>query len=425
MTIQKVSGNGNFTTKRNTVRQNYNEITQTALTSLKEVTEKTDRLLWRCDPSPHIHNVTYDEVTRLLQGYIENEVDLNNDGSCRRICSDYYNTTSKSCSDEKFCAQQPKCSGRIHDCLFIDSIQSVCQSPENSTRRYEYVKYGERKYLGKNEKCWRDVNKVQSWKKGFFTECTYCFCLCDEQGPKSDRYFNLRETLSDVNANKVVTGVRFVKRNRIFHLQIQQGELLPRGLINESTVEWKPVDNYEIGDSSVKEGVDYHTLTYQNRAIDLDEVTKPDDTTFVVTGVRFQVLDGHLNLKVHFSQWDFVKGKLIDPEVNSIWQSNDNVYNREQLRLYNKQVPTLAYENPRYSKNTQYLEFTNSGGWGDASQTTIPFIDIQEVEFKPPVPLAGIGIHHRGYEYESRFASGFGGFVGPKIVSYDLSPYLG
>ncbi|XP_060651515.1 uncharacterized protein LOC132788200 [Drosophila nasuta] len=319
--------------KRNSVRENYNEITQTALTSLKEVTEKTDRLLWRCDPSPHIQNITYDEVTRLLQGYIENEVDLNT--------------------------------------------------------------YG------------------------------YCFCLCDEQGPKSDRYFNLRETLSDVNANKVVTGLRFVKRNRIFHLQIQQGELLPRGLINESTVEWKPVENYEIGDTTAKEGVDYHTLTYQNRAIDLDEVTKPDDITFVVTGVRFQVLDGHLNLKVHFSQWDFVKGKLIDPEVNSIWQSNDNVYNREQLRLDNKQVPTLAYENPRYSKNSQYLEFTNSGGWGDASQTTIPFIDIQEVEFKPPVPLAGIGIHHRGYEYESRFASGFGGFVGPKIVSYDLSPHLG
>ncbi|XP_062134531.1 uncharacterized protein LOC133844517 isoform X2 [Drosophila sulfurigaster albostrigata] len=337
MMIQRVSGNGNFITKRNSVRQNYNEITKKALTTLKEVTEKADRLLWRCEPSPHIHNVTYDEVTRLLQGYIENEVDLNTDATCSRTCADYHNATSKSCSDNKFCAQQPKCSGRIHDCQFIDSVLSVCQSPENSTRRYEYIEYGESKSLGKNEKCWRDFNKVKSWKKFLSIDCSYCFCLCDEQSPKSDRYFNLRETLSDVNANKVVTGVRFVKKNRIFHLQIQQGELLPRGLINESTVEWKPVDNYEIGDSNAKEGVDYHTLTYQNRAIDLDEVTKPDDTTFVVTGVRFQVLDGHLNLKVHFSQLDFVKGKLIDPEVNSIWQSNDNDNNRKQ------NLPTREY----------------------------------------------------------------------------------
>ncbi|XP_034101870.1 uncharacterized protein LOC117566449 [Drosophila albomicans] len=283
MMIQKVSGNGNFTTKRNSVRQNYNEITQTALASLKEVTEKTDRLLWRCDPSPHIHKVTYDEVTRLLQGYIENEVDLNTDGSCSRTCADYHNTTSKSCSDEKFCAQQPKCSGRIHDCQFIDSIQSVCQSPENSTRRYEYVKYGERKYLGKNEKCWRDVNKVQSWKKWYFTECTYCFCLCDEQRPKSDRYFNLRETLSDVNANKVVTGVSGVFT---------------------SSPEW-----------------------------------------------------------------------------------------------------------------TDYLEFTNIGMLMDVAQSTIPYIDIQDVASIPPVALAGIGIYykHRGLN---------GGFVAPQIISYDLSPHL-
>ncbi|XP_062130809.1 uncharacterized protein LOC133841967 [Drosophila sulfurigaster albostrigata] len=55
------------------------------------------------------------------------------------------------------------------------------------------------------------------------------------------RYFNLRETLSDVKVNKVVTGVRFVKSNRVFHLQIQQGQLLPRGFIKASTVEWKPL----------------------------------------------------------------------------------------------------------------------------------------------------------------------------------------
>lgn len=33
-------------------------------------------------------------------------------------------------------------------------------------------------------------------------ECSNCFCLCDEPGEKSDRYFSLREVTSDIGANK-------------------------------------------------------------------------------------------------------------------------------------------------------------------------------------------------------------------------------
>ncbi|XP_034101869.1 uncharacterized protein LOC117566448 [Drosophila albomicans] len=416
MMIQKASGNDNFIIEKNTVRENYNEITKNGINSLKKVLDNTNRHLWRCDPTENIPNVTYDVVTRLLQGYIENEVNLNNGASCFQTCEHYQSTTSKGCFDEEFCTEQPKCSGRIHDCQFVDSVLSVYQSPENSTRRYEYIEYGESKSLGTFSNYWSKLNKVESWNRWIFFECSYCFCLCDEQSPKSDRYFNLRETLSDVNANKVVTGVRFVKRNRIFHLQIQQGELLPRGLINESTVEWKQVDNYEIGDSNAKEGVDYHTLTYQNRAIDLDEVTKPDDTTFVVTGVRFQVLDGHINLKVHFSKLDFLKGELVNPEVSN-WQTKEHVSKRRQMTLDNLPLPPTSGVFTSSPEWTDYLEFTNTGMLMDVAQSTIPYIDIQDVASIPPVALAGIGIYykHRGLN---------GGFVAPQIISYDLSPHL-
>ncbi|XP_051862933.1 uncharacterized protein LOC127565966 isoform X2 [Drosophila albomicans] len=97
-------------------------------------------------------------------------------------------------------------------------------------------------------------------------------------------------------ANKVVTGVRFVKKNRIFHLQIQQGQLLPRGAINESTVEWVPIDDFKITDPDVCDGVDYHSLSHQERGIDLDEISTLDGQASVVTGLRLRVLSGRLNL---------------------------------------------------------------------------------------------------------------------------------
>jgi hypothetical protein len=59
--------------------------------------------------------------------------------------------------------------------------------------------------------------------------CSYCLCKCDQQGPDSDRYFSLLPAESDVSTNKVVTGVRFAKRNRVVQLEIEEAEALPEG----------------------------------------------------------------------------------------------------------------------------------------------------------------------------------------------------
>jgi hypothetical protein len=72
-----------------------------------------------------------------------------------------------------------------------------------------------------------------------------------------------------------VTGLRFVKVNRVIHLQIQEAGLLPRGEINMTSVQWRPVDDYRISDSDVYNGKDYHTLSWEQRAIDLDDLVAP------------------------------------------------------------------------------------------------------------------------------------------------------
>ncbi|MCH1922453.1 DUF4803 domain-containing protein, partial [Shewanella sp. A3A] len=86
--------------------------------------------------------------------------------------------------------------------------------------------------------------------------------------------------------NKVVTGIRFTKSNRIIHLKIQEGELLPMGGINETTIEWNHVDDYNIDYEGVTVGVDYHILTWEGMAIDLDDIKVPHDCA--VTGVKLR-----------------------------------------------------------------------------------------------------------------------------------------
>lgn len=86
--------------------------------------------------------------------------------------------------------------------------------------------------------------------------------------------------------------------------------------------------------------------------------------------------------------------------------------------MHNLDVPTrsIASSLPQ-SKHNQYIEFVNSGLDKDAAQSTVPFIDIQDVISNPPVPLSGIGIY-----YKARL--GFGGFVAPKIITYDFTPHV-
>lgn len=113
------------------------------------------------------------------------------------------------------------------------------------------------------------------------------------------------------------------------HLQIQEGVMNPRGLINETTLQWVPVKNYTIRDSGVRNGIDYHTMTWDKRSIDLDELK--GDASHVVTGIRFRLVGSHLNLEVRFTEADFEEGKLVDID-KSTWRSNDNTGNSAERR---------------------------------------------------------------------------------------------
>lgn len=118
--------------------------------------------------------------------------------------------------------------------------------------------------------------------------------------------------------DRVVTGVSIIKRNRIIQLMVSESVVLPYGKINTTSTfdeDGKLIphyhlvahDDFKITDRNVQNGVDYHKLTWEKRALNLDTVTAPANK--VVTGVRFQLTaDHHLALEIRATDFNYETG---------------------------------------------------------------------------------------------------------------------
>lgn len=91
---------------------------------------------------------------------------------------------------------------------------------------------------------------------------------------------------------------------------------------------------------------------------------------------------------------------------------------RSEMSLKSPNIPTRskAKSLPISNSNT-FIKFTHTDINKDAAQTTVPFLDAQDVVNNPPVPLEGIGIFVKAQD-------GYGGFIAPKIKTFDYGPYV-
>ena len=153
---------------------------------------------------------------------------MNDRKTCKSSCSAYTFAESKGCYSNLFCAKQPKCNGRIFDCQFFNADAWVCMAGDEGKRRYDWVEYEDGTLLGNKGTCVNKI-KVDSWWRYIFWHCSYCFCKCDEITEDSDRFWSLQPAQADTSQNKIVTGVRFVKRGKIIYPQIQQATALSEG----------------------------------------------------------------------------------------------------------------------------------------------------------------------------------------------------
>ncbi|CAH0751220.1 unnamed protein product [Diatraea saccharalis] len=416
--LLRIYGKGNFTQEASLTRQRYGERTAETAAAARAALSLAKRDLYRCDPPQHKEGETYAEVTRFLQGYVENEVNMNSDRTCRDNCAYYTVAERHNCLSGTFCEKQTKCNGRILDCQYIDSDMWVCPANSyHSNRRYEWIEYENGRIFGRVGSCASGTTKVDSWWRWLFWHCSYCMCLCDEANEKSDRYFSLWPSTSDVKNNKVVTGLRIVKSGRVFHLQISEGTLGERGVITPG--DWVPVQKFDPDDPGTTLGTDYHKLTYEKRAIDLDELDSP--AGHVLTGVKFTLVGAHLHFEIRATPFNYATGRL-SPE-RSYWIGNDNTdvadMPRKRLELYRPDIPTRSHTPLSVdSTHDQYVEFTHTDLEADAAQSAVPFIDIQPVSpMKGGGLLSGAGIIHRGIK-------GSGGFIAVKLFTYDYSAHI-
>jgi len=412
--VLKINQKGNFSLEAEAARRKFEVEAEQKLEAVKQVLPEMSRRYMKCDPREHKEGETFLKVKGFLQGYIENEVDMNDYGTCKSKCSEYTYTESKGCYKDLFCAKQKRCAGRIFDCEFYHADAWVCmsQSPE---RRYDWIEYEDGTQLGQTGQCINKI-KVDSWWRWVFWHCSYCLCKCDEITEQSERYWSLEPAVADLDQGRVITGARFIKKGKIFHLQIQQARVLREGGIDEETKEWK--EPASVDSNNLTTNPKIFTMSYEQRAMDLDRLTAPEG--YILTGLKLRSIGGHLNLEIQVTPVSFATAELMRDQ--SIWIANDNTpasrRPRKLLPLVIPDIPTrLIGSNKVDGEHDEYLQFDTTSAHKDVSQTTIPFIDGQPVSPSPATWLAGAGIYHKG-------RIGFGGFIGISVETYDFSRHL-
>lgn len=389
------------------------------MNSIKMVLPQMSNEYRKCDPPVHKEGETYLEITKLLQGYIENEVDMNDRQTCKSNCGAYSFTESKSCYKDLFCAKQPKCAGRIFDCQFFHADAWVCMAEDGSHRRYDWVEYENGIQLGEKGQCKNKI-KVDSWWRYIFWHCSYCLCKCDEVTEDSHRFWSLLPAQADTEKNKIVTGVRFVKKGKIIYPEIEEATALPEGGIDESTRSWtssQEIAHSNVGNLTKNTGAVY-TMSYEQRSVDLDTLVAPEG--HVLTGIKLRNIGGHLNLEIQVTPMDFTTGNALSDR--STWIANDNtpatLSPRTLVPIIMPDVPTKWHgQNKVDSTTDQFIQFDSTSAHEDVAQTTIPFIDSQSVAPNPATWLSGAGLYHKGQ-------IGYGGFLGLKVSTYDFSRHL-
>ncbi|XP_063904366.1 uncharacterized protein LOC135123538 isoform X2 [Zophobas morio] len=419
--IKKLCKIGDFNMELQDLREEFQRRTNNLVATIKPYMERASSALWRCDPQNHVKDETYIEVTNFLHGIILNKVNLDPNERCSEECDVFTYTTKYQCHDNKWCKHQTTCP-KIINCLYIDSSMEVCRSEGmfKTNRRYDYVKFGNGRHFGKRKSCSRSrTTGLETYRNWLVYKCSYCYCLCEEGPPFfSERYINMRLTESNKTDNKVMTGLRFVKNRQVIHLQIQEGTLLPYGQIDLDTLRWVPVEDYKVTNSSYHPGKDYYTLKWEERDFDLADIMVKEGS--IVTGVAFRKVGTRLHLQVQATPFNFTSGKLRNGF--SVLEDDPDIRRKhkfaKQLILDRVDIPIRSdLPSDKFTTN-KYVKFANTDYDKDAGQTTIPFFDAQPLESAIPVPLVGVGVFHKG-------TSGFGGFITPRIFTYNFTKHLG
>ncbi|KAF7988532.1 hypothetical protein HCN44_001105 [Aphidius gifuensis] len=226
-------------------------------------------------------------------------------------------------------------------------------------------------------------------------------------------------SLAPVTASRgyVVTGVRWKFINRTLYLNIQEGRLL-NGTILSDTIKWKPIDFNQDNETIVTIG-DGEGFP---KGFGLADVQLPID--YYVTGVQFDFEKNNsinrnqvIRLNVHGKKFGNINEKGLHEVVDRTWKKSAWRIFNTQIELTEADASEFATENRVLSDTGDFVHFQQTDDVKDAAQTTVPYLDIQEVTKNTPEPLGGIGMYYKGQE-------GFGGFFALKILVPEVPQFV-
>lgn len=217
---------------------------------------------------------------------------------------------------------------------------------------------------------------------------------------------------------RVITGAYLTKINHVIQFVISEHFLGPNGKIiaaNDEVMQWRSGPLFEVNDNRSRNGIDFHTLTFDHRSVNLDTIIAPIGQ--VVTGVRFhRNTAGRLHLEIRATDVDLATGQLINLE-KSIWLSNPS----GGKHRINTDLSDISIRSPKPSvpnhKDDCFIRFGPTHNRIDISQRTVPFIESMKIQPKILTPLSGIGLYHKGQR-------GYGGFLAAKLIVYNFEPHI-
>lgn len=157
-----------FRHKAADLRADYEKKLADSLEASQEIFERSSRSLWRCDPDVFEEDFNFLEITRLLQGHVENEKDLNRERTCTETCPNYQFTEEFGCSERSVCNRQPKCLGKLLFCITLEDDMWICPGNKKGSRRYEYIEYDNGRVLGDSKPCAGNGFSVRQKKISIF-----------------------------------------------------------------------------------------------------------------------------------------------------------------------------------------------------------------------------------------------------------------
>lgn len=119
---------GNFKAEAELMQKSFESRYMVKSENMQNFLNSVDQTIRTCEPSTYEEGRTHIEVTRLIQGFYENESNLNSIGTCSDYCENHNKTRVYDCSPGQLCRVQPKCNGGVHDCFYRDSYAKICKS---------------------------------------------------------------------------------------------------------------------------------------------------------------------------------------------------------------------------------------------------------------------------------------------------------